>query len=338
MMSSEKKSENDSVPNKPEKPSKKSKVDQLITDLSAKDFRTKNDAIKALGRIRDPQARNKLFEIAESNEWNPHLRVSALDSLGRGKKELKFEKVLQNLATDKNQRKELRRAALTQLSKFRDPKTVDIFMKALDDDYRFIRFWAVRGLIKIDDPKAHAALIIALGDESEEIRKEARAHIETMGKEIITPLIKAYRKNDAEKFLRYGVLGIISRMETPEGFKLMLDALNDEDDRIVTIALRGLGRTNNPDAIPPLIELFKNHKDKKRHIENAIYRIGRVEQKVTLLYLVGQLIDKDDDLKQFSINLMKRFTNSYLYLSELVDNPDVKEDVRNKIKEVMKSL
>lgn len=337
-MSSEKNNENQKKPQEIKSNPKKSEIERLFSKLTARDFRTKNDAIKKLGRIKDPQARTKLFEIAESEGWNSQLRISALDSLGRKRRDVDFEKLLENLATDKSHRKELRRAALTQLSKYRDPKTIDIFTRALDDDYRFIRFWAVRGLIKIDDPKATAALINALGDESEEIRKEVRAHIETMGPNIIPALIKAYKKKNAHKFLRYGVLGILGRKEHPDAFKLLIDALKDGNDRVVTIALRGLGRMNNPDAIPALIDLYRNDKEKKRHIENTIYRIGRAEQKVTLLYLVGLLKDEDTDVKNFAIGLMKRFSNTYLYLSDLVENPEVKEEIRAEIKAVMAQL
>lgn len=337
-MSSEKDNENQKTTQEIQSNKKKTELDQLFSRLTARDFRTKNDAIKKLGRNKNPQARRKLFEIAESNEWDPYLRISALDALGRGKRDANFEKLLEYLATDKDQRKELRRAALTQLTKYRDPKTIDIFNKALEDDYHFIRFWAVRGLIKIDDPKATAALIQALGDESEEIRKEVRAHIETIGPEIIPVLIKAYKKNNSHKFLRFGVLGILGRKNHPDAFKLLVDALQDDNDRIVTIALRGLGRMQNPDAVPALIDLFRADKEKSRHIENAIYRIGQAEQKVTFLYLVGLLTDKDPDVKDFSIGLMKRFSNSYLYLSDLVDNPNVKEEVRTEIKAVMPQL
>ncbi len=337
-MSSEENQQNQKVNQEPPKKKKMSKLDRMLANLEAREFRTKNDAIKELGRIKDPKAREKLHAIASSSEWNPHLRISALDALGRGHKEPKFETLLQTIANDKNQRKELRRSALTQLSKFRDPKTVDTFVKALDDDYRFIRFWAVRGLIKIESPKATAALIQALGDESEEIRKEARAHIETMGKDIIPALIKAYKKKNAHKFLKYGVVGILSRLEHPDAFKLMVDALKDEDDRVVSIALRGLGRMNNPDAIPALLDLYRSAEEKRRYVENAIYRIGRVEQKVTTLYLVGLLLDKDPVMKKFAVLMFKRFTNSYLHLSELVDEPQVKQEVRDEIRIVMKKL
>ena len=161
------------------------KLAKLFRDLTARDFRTKNDAIKTLGKMKTEKARKKLFEIAQSKNWNSNLRVSALDSLGRGDKGKKLQELLQALANDTTQRKELRRASLTQLSKYRDPKTIQTFIKAMDDEYRFIRFWAVRGLIKIHDPKATAALIKALGDSNEEIRKEARSHLEMILIDII---------------------------------------------------------------------------------------------------------------------------------------------------------
>jgi HEAT repeat protein len=337
-MSSEKTTSNENQTQESKKDPSDEKLAKLIRDLTAKDFRTKNEAIKTLGKMKTENARKKLFEIARSKNWNSNLRVSALDSLGRGERGKQIQELLQTLANDTTQRKELRRASLTQLSKYRDPKTIQTFIKAMDDEYRFIRFWAVRGLIKINHPKATTALINALGDSNEEIRKEARSHLEMIAIDIVPALIKSYNSNKENSFLRYGILGLLGRIIHPEAFKLMISALTDSDDRTVTIALRGIGRMKNTDAIPDLINFYRVATDKRRSIESAIYRIGCDEQRVTTLYLASLLIDNETEMTSLGLSLLQKLPNSYAHLSDIIGDPDIKAGVREKLKEAMKEI
>lgn len=314
------------------------KLKKLFHDLQARDFRTKNDAIKALGRMRSDKATEILYEIAESPQWKSNLRVSALDSLGRKKKQKKFQGILEKMASAPNQKRELKRAALTQLSKFRDPKTINIFKQAMEDDYRFIRFWAVRGLIKIHDRKTYPILIHALGDPDQEIRKEVRAHLEMFGNELLPELIKAFNEKDALDYLKYGVLGLIGRIKHPNAFKTLLSALEDENHRVVTIALRGLSRMKNAEAMPALMELYKNREEMRKHIKLIISRLGRAQPKLTILYLVSLLTDDDEEMKKLAIQFFQRLGDSYQYLTELAEDKEVKKEIRDAIKGVIKKL
>lgn len=323
---------------KPEKKPTLSKYDKMVQKLNGRDFRARNDAIRALGRLKDPRAREKLLEVVEGNHWNQRLRVAALDAVGRKGHNKDFQRLLQNIASDESQYRELRRSAITQLTRFRDPKLIPLFTKALEDEYRFIRFWAVRGLIKIGDLKATTALVQALGDDDEEIRKEAMAHLEAAGKEAAPALIKAFKNPNSKKFLRFGALGILGRMDHPERIATLIHAIQDDNDRVVTIALRGLGKAQDPQAIDPLINLYLIKENRRRLIVDALYRIGQIHQKEVVYRLTPFLVHENPDMIEFAKLMMSKFGNSYLYLGDIANDPSTSEDLKQVITTFMKEL
>ena len=290
----------------------KSPLDILFTHLKSRDFRRKNEAIKKLSGFKDQKARDKLFEIAKSSEWNSRLRECAIDSIGRGGRDQKFFKFLQTMAVDQKQSKEIRRSCITQLTRFRDPKSIPTFVQAMNDDYRFIRFWAIRGLIKIPDPKAIVALTVGLGDDDEEIRKEVRDHLERLGEEAVKGIINAFNPHEGKKFLRYGVTGLLGRVTNAKAHDTLLQALKDPDDRVALIAIRGLARMQNADSIIPLLETYKTSEGRRsKLIEDALFRITQENTKISVYLLASLLLDPNPALPLLAVSLFKKIPNSY---------------------------
>ena len=317
----------------------KSPLDILFTHLKSRDFRKKNEALKKLAKHKDQKARDKLFEVAQSSEWNNRLRECAVDSLGRGGRDQKLFRFLQTMAVDQKQSKEIRRSCITQLAKYRDPKSVSTFAQAMKDPYRFIRFWAVRGLIKIQDPKAIEALVFGLGDDDEEIRKEVRDHLERIGEEAVPGLIKAFNHPEGEKFLRYGVTGLLGRVTTSKSHDTLIQALKDPDDRVVVIAIRGLARMQNIDSIIPLIESYKTGEERRRKItEDALFRITQENTKLSVYILASLLLDPIPELPLLAVSLFRKIPNSYSHLGDLVNDPEIHPMLKEQIQKILNEL
>ena len=326
---------------KEEEPAPKKQLtpyEKAIKKFSGRRFRDRNEGIKLLSRVKDQRAEEKLLEIVKNKNMNERLRVAALDGLSRGKRDAGFRKFLQDIAGNQENPQELRRSAITHLARFRDTKLIPTFTAVLKDPYRFIRFWAVRGLIKINDPKAMTGLIQALGDEDEEIRKEVMAHLES-GKQVSFPaLVKAVQNPESNKFLRYGALGIIGRMGHNDRIPVLIKALKDEDPRIITIALRGLGKGQDPQAIEPLLKLYMEKPRKRRLIEDALYRIGQVHQQEVIKALIPLMLHEDEILVKLAESLMAKFNNTYVILGDLKESDQIEPPLKEKITEFMKSL
>ena len=319
-------------------PKKESKLDQELKKLSSRKFRIQNDAINELGKIKDPLAKNKLTEIAGSKVWDSQLRVTAINSLGRGQKNKSLMDLLIELANDKTNDREIRRACITLLSRYRDIKILDTFAKSLDDDYRFIRFWAIRGLIKLRDPKATPALVKGLGDSDEEIRKEVRSHLDMLGNDVAPDLISSFKKENAPKFLRYGVVGMLGRLNHPDALPFLLETLNDEEDRLVTIALRGIGKQINPTSIEPLLNLYINNKGRKRLIEDALFRIGQSYSKVLVEKIMENLKKQNEEIITLVTNLFGKLPTSLTYLKDHLNDKDINEELKITIQSILAKI
>ena len=320
------------------KPHKESKLDQELKKLSSRKFRIQNDAINELGKIKDPLAKNKLIEIAGSKEWDSQLRVTAISSLGRGQKNKQLMDLLIGLANDKTNDREIRRACITLLSRYRDIKILDTFSESLDDEYRFIRFWAIRGLIKLKDPKATPALIKGLGDPDEEIRKEVRSHLEMLGVEAVPDMILAFKEHNNKKFLRYGVVGMLGRLDHPDTLPFLLERLNDEEDRLVTIALRGIGKQIKPISIEPLLNLYISKKDRRRLIEDALFRIGQTYSKVLVEKIMINLKNQNEDIITLVTNLFGKLPESTAYLKNHLTDKELNEEIKTTIKSILTKI
>ena len=192
----------------PKAPEEKSNVsneqlENVFKNLEAKEFKVRNETVKMLGNIKNAKARDKLFELIENTALDYRLRLSAIESLGKQEKNTRVMDEFIKICKDPVQDKEIRRACVTFLSNYREPKLIPLFSIALLDPYRFIRVWAIRGLIKIADSRALVALIPALGDEDEEIRKDVQQHLEKESNQILKDLIEAFNNPGSNKFVRY---------------------------------------------------------------------------------------------------------------------------------------
>jgi HEAT repeat protein len=319
--------------------SKDQKLTTLLEKLTARDFRSKNEAIKGLGKLNHQKAQEALYNLIENAEANEQLRVSALDALGRKGKDKRFLNMLVKIPVDLSQPRELRRACITHLARYRDVKYVGIFKEVLLDDYRFIRKWAVRGLLKIHDRKATVALIHALGDADEEIRKDVQSHLELAGKDYIPEIVIAFNDPEANKFLRYGAAGLFGRIGTKEATDALIGALKDGNPRVVTIAIRGIGKSPEVKSIKPLIQLLKKDNEKKRLIQDALYKIGKEHMNILMLEITPLLLEKDEICSQVTETLIEKLTPySIVALNDIISLDDTSAELKKAIKNAMEKI
>ena len=130
--------------------------------------------------------------------------------------------------------------------------------------------WAIRGLIKIADSRALVALIPALGDEDEEIRKDVQQHLEKESNQILKDLIEAFNNPGSNKFVRYSIAGMLGRINSPDVIKPLINAITDENDRVAIIAIRSLAKLAPEEAIEPLLALAKENEAESSICRNYI--------------------------------------------------------------------
>jgi len=320
--------------------STRKKLKSLFAGLKSKNFRRKNDAIEKLGKFKATEAVNKLYDVLKDTNWNYKHRIAAMNALAETQDNNRFKQVLKNIVDDPSENRELRRAALTHLAGRRDEDLVGLFRRSLHDEYRFIRFWAVRALLKLKSKKAERALIQALGDKDEEIRKDVYMHLEHSGPELVPFLKQAYKGPDANKFMRCGIMGLLGRIGKSEALPVMLDALSDGNDRVVRIAIRGLGKSQNIKAIEPLIDLYTKEEKYSRFIESSLYKIGRADINGAVAFMGVILIDTDDkNVKKLIVETLKKLVpDSIFAVGELKTDPQLNKKAIAVLDDLMDKL
>ncbi len=321
---------------------KRNKIEALIRKLHSKNFRKKNQVIERLGKYKSTRAINTLYEIVESSKWTDKQRINAINALGKhNRKTNRFKQTLKKVVDEPSENRELRRAALTHLSKLRDPQLIGMFKRALNDDYRFIRFWAVRALIKMSNKKAETALIQALGDKDEEIRKNVYMHLERSGPEIIPYLKVAAKSPDANKQLRYGIMGLLGRLGHEDAIPILIDALDAGNDRVVRIAIRGLGKVTSAKSIKPLLDLYAKENMYERFVQSSLYKIAQADILAATIMFVSYILDEesDDNAIELIIQTLKNLRpESTIAIGELKTDPKLAEPVREKMDGLMERL
>jgi HEAT repeat protein len=299
-------------------------VQTAIKNLESKEFKVRNETIKYLGKLKNPKAKNKLYELMELTTFDSRLRITAIDSLGKGDKDNRFLQALEKLANDTTQDKEIRRSCITQLSYYRDQRLIN---------------WAVRGLIKIGEPRASVALIPALGDEDEEIRKDVQRHLENEAPKIIKDLIVAFSDPKSNKLARSAIAGYLGRINTPETDAALIGALNDGNERIVMIAIRGLSKSKSVKAIEPLIKISKDGDKKKRLVEDALFQLGQDNLAAVIKTIVPYLIDKTVAYKAVAEEVIQKLSPQCNSIVEaLLKDESIAEEIKGALKKVQKKI
>ena len=309
-----------------------SKFNKLVKDLTEESFNIKNSAIKGLGKMKGDQARAKLLEVTKIKDMDVRIRLEALQGLINKKRDAALIDHIQELFRDEAQDSKLRRACMTFFARNAKSDYINLFISGLQEKNQFIRIWAVRGLINLKSVESNEALIYALGDENEEIRKNVRSHLDFYcEKDMIKGLIRGFESQKANKFVRLGTLAILTKFtDSKEVLNAIVKALNDGNDRVVRVAIRSLGKLASLEAFEPLYKLYSESEKSRVSIENAYFKIGKENLNILLVKSIEQLANEDPNVVQLMKNTINNFSpDSLLMMAELraAFNEDVKKAI-----------
>jgi HEAT repeat protein len=166
----------------------KNTLPALMAVLNSSNARTRSDAAKALGKIRDASAVESLVSVLKDEDFV--VRWVAADSLGEIKDPAAVEPLIA-LLHDSD--KFVRLHAVSALGNIGDPKAVSAFIEALRDEDNNIRRKAAEILGKFKDPSAIEPLTALLKDSTPAIRNEAEDALKKITP-LATEIIRKYKK------------------------------------------------------------------------------------------------------------------------------------------------
>jgi len=167
---------------------------------------------------------------------------------------------------------------------------VPALLQALGDEAEDVRKAAARALGRIGDRQAVPPLIQALGDEDEDVRSAAAKALGRIGDPRAVPvLIQALGDGDEDvrKAAAEALGGIGDRQAVPA----LLQALGDENWRVRSAAAEALGRIGDRRAVPSLLQALG---DRDRRVRwAAAEALGRIGDRQAVPALIQALGDED---------------------------------------------
>lgn len=166
------------------------------------------------------------------------------------------------------------------------PREVPALLDALrSPDWR-VRYEAVRGLGKLDDPAVLGALVAALDDADSDVRDAAVESLAAMGETALPELVEwlySGTLNGREAAAR--ALGLIAAPAALEGLS---GALHDESAWVRAAAVEALEHCG-ADAVPALAGALKDEDgDVRRAAQAALTRINTPQAKAALARQQGK--------------------------------------------------
>ncbi|MFW5906282.1 MAG: HEAT repeat domain-containing protein [Desulfobia sp.] len=229
--------------------------------------RPREEAIKALGHLRDPRAAGLLLGILQNDEEALKVRCLAAHAL-RGMKDDKqvFDALLHELknggtilrrnvaevlGTYPRQERAVkyliealsdedtyvRSRAAVSLGGFEDPSVVEPLIEALDDQEALVRKEAADSLKNFKDPRALEALIPLLDDEQEEVSDTAQRALQKITRLSLGGESRKWQswwRKNKDAFLEFNEMEKkLARQPTGEHLEAIKACLNDSNTYIV---------------------------------------------------------------------------------------------------------
>jgi HEAT repeat protein len=281
-------------------------VPRLVGTLEDENGHVRGEAAKALGAIGDQMAIAPL--IALMSDPFPDVRQTAVESLvllGESHEELR-QLVLNFLEPRlESPDQDLVASALRIAARLGGEKVMARLEFCLKDERSQVRRAAVEALGAIDSPQAVEILRLALTDEDTMVRREA---VQMMGNrkstEILPFLIPML--SDEDLWVRVRAVQAVAGVDLPEAHGLLMDVVEREGPGPVKLAsIRALGQAGVLSSRPVLLSLVAGSDRESRMA--AIEALGSMEGDESVDTLISCLSDEDWGLRSAAVKSLRGF-------------------------------
>jgi hypothetical protein len=216
-------------------------VSEIVQALQAGDEDDREEAARALGELRDPEAVVPL--TAALGDQSRYVRREAAKALGAIGGDRSLSPLMRALRDEDRSAREGAAEGLAMMGE----KAIPSLTRAIDDPDWHVRMGAVVALRIIGDRTAMPVIIRAAGDESRFVRREAiKALGRIGGTEVLRPLATAITDEDAGVRLR--AAGALGRTGMDGAIPLLESALEDRDSSVRIRAVQALEEIGTPAA------------------------------------------------------------------------------------------
>jgi len=243
-------------------------------------------SIAAYRRLNEISPKDDVFYDALGNH-DPVIRVTAARALGY-MKDPDSEPAL--IRTAKDPENSVRIAVVQALGDLKDKKALPVLIDFLKDSDWFVRGEAALALGKIGDAKAASQLFKLLNDEDAYVRENTRKALEDLATEDNKQAYLDALQNSDFQIQTMAAVGLAHAGHT-EGVKILVAQLENPQNKNLTDVIRALMRIKDPSALPGLRKCV-SHEDPQVQIQ-AILALGAYRDKASESLLKNLLDDRN---------------------------------------------
>lgn len=205
------------------------------------------------------------------NDHDQYVKEGAAIALGKLKDKQAVEPLFQLL---KSESESMRRTAETALSTLGECATEPLLAMLRDPDWD-VRWRTTHILGEIKDHRAVEALIESLKDENKYVVEGAITALgEIKDKRAVEPLMEALK--DSNKYVREEATNALGEIKDERALHALVDVLSDKDWGVRWGAANALGEIRHKGAIEPLIQAFSDEvRYVRESAAAALVRIGK---------------------------------------------------------------
>lgn len=192
----------------------------------------------------------------------------------------------------------VRREAVRDIGRMRQPSSVTILSEALESDADFgVRSMAAEALGNMRSKEAVPSLAKALNDENRNVRASvivAFGYIRDASS--VKPLVE-YLGKEKDLGLRLSAVNVLGVISSEEAGPVLIDLLEGQPERLSSVAAQSLGRMRHAPAVKTLMKLATKSKDESLRIA-AIKALGEIRDEEAVKGLENLLKkEKAQDIK-----------------------------------------
>lgn len=281
------------------------KVKKLIKNLEHKNTNVVINAIKTLGKLKDPDSIEPL--IFKLKDKNYDIRKEAALAL-IGFNDLRVMKAFIKITKKKGTG--LLIYAIYGLGYIKNPESLKTLISCFINEN--LRRYAFYALLKLKWYAINSLLDLLNYRDNELVAKTlellGRMEDPILTKEILKMLV------NRNIMVKEAVINALGYIKDPESVPHLIEILENkfEEFNVRSCAIDALGNIGDPRAVKPLLKLLKSKNILYNYnISIALGIIGKPALVPTLLFMKN----KDDEIKKYcekAINLMKKFHGDYL--------------------------
>ncbi|HON82174.1 MAG TPA: HEAT repeat domain-containing protein [Methanoregulaceae archaeon] len=216
-------------------------VSEIVQALRTGDEDDREEAARALGELRDPEAVEPL--TAALGDQSRYVRREAAKALGAIGEERCIPPLIKALRDEDRSAREGAAEGLAMMGTM----AINSLARALDDPDWHVRMGAVVALRIIGDRTVMPGIIRAAGDENRFVRREAIKGLGRIGgNEVLQPLADALTDEDTGVRLR--AAGALGRTGRDDAIAPLIGALGDRDSGVRLRAIQALEEIGSPAA------------------------------------------------------------------------------------------